>query len=220
MAETKENAISVNELRTGHHDGTSWNSTPNSAGGVSVRILFSNRCSTPIKYIVFVLVPYNNVGDTVTCTISRKSEARARATGPYEYNKYYRPEWENLWYHPCITSAKLTRVEIEYMDGSKKEIDGSEIEIPNVKGGCYIATAVYGSYDCPEVWTLRRFRDNSLARTWYGRALIKTYYAISPTVVRLFGNRPWFNRFWHDKLNQLVTSLKQNGYSDKPYSDE
>ena len=23
-------------------------------------------------------------------------------------------------------------------------------------GGCYVATAVYGSYDCPEVWTLRR----------------------------------------------------------------
>ena len=25
------------------------------------------------------------------------------------------------------------------------------------KGGCYIATAVYGSYDCPQVWTLQRF---------------------------------------------------------------
>lgn len=27
--------------------------------------------------------------------------------------------------------------------------------------GCYVATCVYGSYDCPEVWTLRRFRDYS-----------------------------------------------------------
>ena len=26
--------------------------------------------------------------------------------------------------------------------------------------GCYVATCVYGSYDCPEVWVLRRFRDN------------------------------------------------------------
>ena len=31
--------------------------------------------------------------------------------------------------------------------------------------GCYVATAVYGSYDCPEIWTLRRFRDKVLART-------------------------------------------------------
>lgn len=34
---------------------------------------------------------------------------------------------------------------------------------------CYVATAVYGSYDCPEVWTLRRFRDFALDETWYGR---------------------------------------------------
>ena len=39
--------------------------------------------------------------------------------------------------------------------------------------GCYVATAVYGSYDCPQVWTLRRFRDNALAKTWYGRACIR-----------------------------------------------
>lgn len=44
--------------------------------------------------------------------------------------------------------------------------------------GCYIATYVYGSYDCPQVWTLRRFRDYTLHETWYGRAFIKCYYAI------------------------------------------
>ena len=27
------------------------------------------------------------------------------------------------------------------------------------KQGCYIATCVYGSYDCPQVWILRRYRD-------------------------------------------------------------
>ena len=41
--------------------------------------------------------------------------------------------------------------------------------------GCYVATAVYGSYDCPEVWTLRRYRDNTLAKSWYGRIFIKIY---------------------------------------------
>lgn len=35
--------------------------------------------------------------------------------------------------------------------------------------GCYVATCVYGSYDCPQVWTLRRFRDNTLAETMLGR---------------------------------------------------
>ena len=27
---------------------------------------------------------------------------------------------------------------------------------------------IYGSYDCPEVWTLRRYRDKFLSETWYG----------------------------------------------------
>lgn len=55
-------------------------------------------------------------------------------------------------------------------------------------GGCYVATCVYGSYDCPKVWTLRRFRDNVLAKSIDGRAFIRTYYAISPTLVRWFGD--------------------------------
>ena len=42
--------------------------------------------------------------------------------------------------------------------------------------GCYVATCVYGSYDCPQVWTLRRFRDDTLGSTWYGRTFIRVYY--------------------------------------------
>lgn len=33
---------------------------------------------------------------------------------------------------------------------------------PSSNNGCYIATCVYGSYDCPQVWILRRFRDDIL----------------------------------------------------------
>ena len=67
---------------------------------------------------------------------------------------------------------------------------------PNVSSnsGCYIATCVYGSYDCPQVWTLRRFRDDTLDATWYGRLFIRCYYAISPTLVKWFGNTTWFKK--------------------------
>ena len=81
------------------------------------------------------------------------------------------------------------------------------------KSGCYIATAVYGSYDCPEVWALRRFRDNTLDRTWYGRAFIRTYYAVSPTLVRWFGKDSWFQALFRPLLDRLVVRLRQNGGS-------
>ena len=88
------------------------------------------------------------------------------------------------------------------------------------KSGCYVATAVYGSYDCPQVWTLRRFRDYTLAETWYGRAFIRTYYAISPTLVKWFGDTDWFKKMWKGKLDRMVANLNAAGVEDTPYEDK
>ena len=87
-------------------------------------------------------------------------------------------------------------------------------------GGCYIATCVYGSYDCPEVWALRRFRDYNLAGSWYGRLFVRFYYALSPTLVRLFGGKDWFRAMWKPFLDELVCKLKNKGYSSNPYKDD
>jgi len=86
-------------------------------------------------------------------------------------------------------------------------------------GGCYVATAVYGSYDCPQVWTLRRFRDYTLAETWCGRAFIRTYYAISPTLVKWFGHTEWFKGMWRGTLDRMVANLNAGGVENTPYED-
>lgn len=92
--------------------------------------------------------------------------------------------------------------------------------MPEIKtSGCYVATAVYGSYDCPQVWTLRRYRDDTLAETWYGRAFIKTYYAISPTLVKWFGDTEWFKKMWKGKLDRMVANLQSKGVESTPYDD-
>ena len=85
--------------------------------------------------------------------------------------------------------------------------------------GCYIATCVYGSYDCPQVWTLRRFRDYTLRKTWYGRAFISSYYAVSPVLVRWFGHAQWFQGMWRRVLDQLIGKLRADGISSVPYED-
>ncbi len=89
-----------------------------------------------------------------------------------------------------------------------------------VRGGCYVATAVYDSYDCPEVWTLRRYRDNTLAETWHGRAFIRTYYAVSPTLVKWFGHTEWFKKMWKGTLDRMVSRLNADGVADTPYEDK
>lgn len=102
-----------------------------------------------------------------------------------------------------------------------KEIDPSYV-IPKRpgSGACYVATCVYGSYDCPEVWTLRRYRDEQLAKTWRGRIFIRVYYAVSPTIVHLFGNQTWFRKLWKQRLDKMVGKLRSQGVDNTPYEDK
>lgn len=85
--------------------------------------------------------------------------------------------------------------------------------------GCYIATAVYGSYDCPEVWVLRRFRDRYLKKYALGRLFIKFYYAFSPKMVLKFGNRKEFSQFFKSTLDKMVERLQKKGYESSNYYD-
>lgn len=83
--------------------------------------------------------------------------------------------------------------------------------------GCYIATCVYGSYDCPEVWTLRRYRDDVLLSRTTGRMFVKMYYAISPRLVKWFGNNSIFKSFWKKILDKKVNKLNTKGVSGEKY---
>ena len=76
-------------------------------------------------------------------------------------------------------AANAGSSEAAKMQAGLKESNSSQ-------GGCYIATAVYGSYDSPPVMTLRRYRDETLARSILGRLFIRIYYRLSPPLARHF----------------------------------
>ena len=47
-------------------------------------------------------------------------------------------------------------------------------------GSCFVATAVYGSADHPDVVSLRRIRDEVLVRSVVGRGFVRLYWAVGP----------------------------------------
>ena len=137
--------------------------------------------------------------------------------GVYADGSRYSPEDERAPKQTVQAESQLTS-----SASSPKGSDTSQHNNTSTQesgGGCYVATAVYGSYDCPEVWTLRRFRDFQLEKSWHGRIFIKIYYAISPILVKHFGAKHWFQRFWKGKLDRLIANLKANGFDDTPYCD-
>ncbi len=191
-----------------------------SGGGLLVKGTVENTGECTISQINLFFTPYDRKDEVVRCTEKLISEHGIIIEGPIESGKEKKFQSGILWKNPSIVNVRVTGAIVEYKDGRTKKFSRENIPVVRKKSeGCYVATAVYGSYDCPQVWVLRRFRDFTLAKTWYGRMFIRTYYAISPTLVKWFGNRKWFQDFWRIRLDGMVSRLQKKGFSDTPYED-
>lgn len=74
----------------------------------------------------------------------------------------------------------------------------------NTSEGCYIATAVYGSYEAPEVLILRKFRDTVLKRHLLGKVLISSYYFVSPSIAKKLKGKGRVNNAIKQILDEFV----------------
>ena len=100
---------------------------PNSANGVGVFHKYYNAGDKTIKYLTFTYVPYNDVRDVVSCSVSGKSEVDCRITGPIKPDTKSEARWDVLWYNPTVSRTKISRVHIVYMDDTEEVIEGNNI---------------------------------------------------------------------------------------------
>lgn len=71
---------------------------------------------------------------------------------------------------------------------------------------CFIATAVYGG-DAHETNALRAWRDRCLIPNFLGRAVVVSYYRISPSIVPILEHHSWVRRIVKAALDKFVRTI-------------
>lgn len=102
--------------------------------------------------------------------------------------------------HVDATTTKVT-MRGEFQGGTGR----TEINVQS--RSCFVATAVYGSGNAPEVVALRHFREVRLRPHTLGRGLIDAYERLGPHLARVVSSRPSLRRISKRVLDAFVRRL-------------
>lgn len=105
-----------------------------------------------------------------------------------------------------------------YMNDNRvmEELERRGTEEKAKKSGCFVASICYGNPDAAEVNVLRRYRDEVLMETVYGRYLVEMYYYVGPFVARVLGRQRWLAGIvQHVMLDRIVNKLQKQHYTSR-----
>ena len=74
---------------------------------------------------------------------------------------------------------------------------------------CFIASWALGA-EAEETYSLRRWRDDVLMKTGIGRALVRTYYLMSPACIAIMSKIPFAKRLNRAILTRVVRVIEKN----------
>ena len=100
----------------------SWSYASEKSSFVDLDISVINPYKQRIKYIWFTFKATNPVGDPAKDMRTGQSEKTVQGVGPIEYGNEGSYTFESLFYSKVIETIKVTKIKIQFFDGSEKII--------------------------------------------------------------------------------------------------
>lgn len=170
-----------------------------SQSGSNTSVTFNVSASDPNGVIVKFEWDFDGNGTIDATTTS--APALYTYTAPGEYTPVV-----TVTDNQGATATSMTTVDVtEASVNPGASVGGSS---SGSVGGCFIATAAYGSYLEPEVMVLRSFRDNVLLTNPIGASFVGLYYRVSPPVADFIARHETLKVAARYSLTPIVYGLK------------
>jgi hypothetical protein len=179
---------------------------------------------TKFRLVGFVITPTSvtttGAGDTATFTVRLLSEPSANVTLPVNSSNltigtvdtssltFTTINWsadQTVTVTSLVSSSQTYSIILGTSSSADVDYDGlnpTDVTVGNAGsdsgngGGCFIATAAYGSLMAPHVKILRDFRDRFLFGNTVGDSFVRLYYTYSPPLADIIEK--------HDSLRAMV----------------
>ena len=171
-----------------------------SQNGSTSSVTFNVSASDPNGVIVKFEWDFDGNGTVDAVTTS--SPALYSYTAPGEYNPVVR-----VTDNQGATATAATTVDVPTASVNPGASVG-ESSVAGAGGGCFIATAAYGSYLEPEVMVLRSFRDTVLLGNPIGASFVDLYYRLSPPVADFIARHETLKVAARYALTPIIYGLK------------
>ena len=115
-----------------------------------------------------------------------------------------------------IAQFRHNDIEIQ-IEGTTLHFTTDVRSIPPPTGGCFIATAAYGTSTIEQIDVLREFRDSVLLESTAGSVFVSLYYQLSPPVADFIaGNEPLRTLVRELLIDPIVWVVEATGYIWQP----